>query len=72
MKLSIDELIICSPDRLREVRARRRPQLGHQDVELQPAADPVGGRHHGVQQGPRVPRPQVSTIVELSNMYPKD
>ena len=59
-------------DCLREIRARWRPQLRNQDDELQPAADPVGGRHHGVQQGPRVPRPQVNTIMELSIMYRKD
>jgi hypothetical protein len=31
----------------------------HQVLLVQPAPDPVGGRHHRLQQGSRVPRPQV-------------
>ena len=52
----LDFVLYFLTERLPEV-PQRRPRL--QVLELQPPAHPVGGRHYGVQQGPRVPHPQV-------------
>ena len=35
-----------------------------QDLQLQPASDPLGGRHQRIQQGPRVPGTQVQYVAK--------